>query len=295
VSTLSRNSPTLVVDLDGTLVNTDMTVENLFLFLSLHPLRIFETIAWLFKGRANFKRCLADTIVPDVSNLPYNRYLLTYLDQQRTAGAALILATASDLRIARKVSEHLGLFDEVLGTEEINLSSRNKREALVRRYGERGYEYVGNSAADLTVWETASAIHVVNPERGVLAAARKIGPVEMVLQNRPAYLGTLSKALRIHQWTKNLLLFVPLLAAHRFMADEMFGFGFQHVEDETELHQGDLMMIRGMRAHGKQQPMAIHNRQNFHAFPAFGETYGLAPTLGRGKRRILPIAARGAT
>lgn len=208
---------TVVVDLDGTLVNTDMLVENLFLFLRLHPLRIFEAIAWLFRGKAYFKRRLADAVVPDVTRLPYNKELLYWLEQQRTAGARLILATASDLRIAHNLAEHLGIFDEVLGTESTNLSSRNKREALVQRYGERGYEYVGNSVADLALWKAASVIHVANPERGVLAAARKIGKVEMVFENRPAYFRTLTKALRIHQWAKNLLLFVPLLASHRFM------------------------------------------------------------------------------
>lgn len=205
----------IVVDLDGTLVNTDMLVENLFLFLRLHPLRIFEVILWLFKGKAYFKRCLADIVLPDVSCLPYNQALLGWLEQQRAVGTKFILATASDLRIANKIAEHLGLFDEVIGTEETNLSSSNKREALVQRYGERGYEYVGNSKADIAVWKTASVIHIVNPERGVLAAAKKIGSVENVFEDRPPYFRTLVKALRMHQWAKNLLLFVPLLASHR--------------------------------------------------------------------------------
>jgi len=207
----------IIVDLDGTLVSTDMLVENLFLFFRLQPLRIFNVVAWLFKGKAYFKRRLADTILPDVSCLPYNQAILNWLEHQRAAGAKLILATASDLRIANRVAEHLGLFDEVIGTEKTNLSSKNKREALVQRYGEQGYEYVGNSTADLAVWKTASVIHIVNPERGVLAAARKIGKVEMVFENRPPYFRTLVKAIRIHQWAKNLLLFVPLLASHRIM------------------------------------------------------------------------------
>lgn len=206
----------IVVDLDGTLVATDMLVENLFLFLRLHPLRIFAVFLWLLRGKAYFKRRLADAIVPDVTRLPYNKELLVWLKQQRTAGAVLILATASDLRIASKVQEHLGIFAEVFGTEDINLSSGNKRAAIVQRFGGHCYEYVGNSAADLAVWKTASVIHVANPERGVLSAVRKIGAVAMVFDNRPAYFQSLTKALRIHQWSKNLLLFVPLLASHRF-------------------------------------------------------------------------------
>ena len=216
---------TIVVDLDGTLVLTDMLVENLFLFLRLHPLRIFEAIVWLFKGKAYFKRRLADAVVPNVSQLPYNKDLVAWLEQQRAEGVSLILATASDLRIASKVAEYLGIFDEVLGTENTNLSSSNKREALVQRFGERGYEYVGNSTADLAVWKSASAVHIANPERGVLATARKIGSVEMVFENRPPYFRTLIKALRIHQWAKNLLLFVPLLASHRLMEAQLLWSG----------------------------------------------------------------------
>ena len=207
----------IVVDLDGTLVNTDMLVENLFLFLRLYPLRIFQVIFWLFSGKAYFKRCLADAVIPDVTLLPYNKELLGWLECQRADGAKIILATASDLRIAKKVAKHIGFFDEVLGTENINLSSSNKRDSLIQRFGTGGYEYVGNSSADISVWETASVIHVANPERGVLKAANKIGSVENVFENRPQYLHTVIKALRMHQWVKNLLLFVPLLASHRVL------------------------------------------------------------------------------
>jgi phosphoglycolate phosphatase-like HAD superfamily hydrolase len=212
---------TIVVDLDGTLTYSDMLVENLFLLLRLHPLRIFKVILWLFIGKAYFKRCLADVVLPDVTRLPYNKELLAWLEQQCSQGASLILATASDLRIAQKVSEYLGIFDDVLGTESVNLFSSNKREALIQHFGENGYEYVGNSAADLAVWKAASVIHVVNPEKGVLAAARKIGSVKTVFENKTRYFRTLFKALRIHQWVKNLLLFVPLLASHRFMEAQL--------------------------------------------------------------------------
>ncbi len=212
---------TVVVDLDGTLVKTDLLVENLFLFLRLYPLRILEVILWLFHGKAHFKKCLADAVVPDVTHLPYNKELLVWLEHQRAEGASLVLATASDIRIARKLAEHLGIFNDVYGTEKTNLSSYNKRDILVQRYGERGYEYVGNSVDDLAVWKRASVIHVVNPEYGVLVAARKIGTVDMILENKTPYVRSLVKALRIHQWAKNLLVFVPLLASHRILETQL--------------------------------------------------------------------------
>ena len=216
-STDINSSRVIAVDLDGTLVQADTLVENVFLFLRLHPLRIFEIVLWMLKGKAYLKKSLANVVVPDVAKLPYNRQLLSWLERQRAGGASLILATASDQRVARNVADYLGIFDEVLGTDSINLSADNKQTAITQRFGDLGYEYVGNSAADLPVWKTASVVHVVNPERGVLAAARKIGRVGMILDNRPAYFHALAKALRIHQWTKNLLIFVPLLASHRIM------------------------------------------------------------------------------
>lgn len=206
---------TIVVDLDGTLVHSDMLVENLFLFLRHNPLRIFELVFWLLGGKAHFKRRLADAVLPGVDGIPYNKSLIDWLTQQRSVGARLVLATASDSRIAQRIADHLGIFDEVMGTQQTNLSSHRKRVALVESFGEKGFEYVGNSRADLAVWQSASVIHVANPERGVLAAARRLGETGMVFDARPGYWRTLLKALRVHQWAKNTLIFVPLLASHR--------------------------------------------------------------------------------
>lgn len=217
---------TIVVDLDGTVVNSDMLVENLFLFLRQYPLRILELFVWLLRGKAYFKRRLADVVLPDAGDLPYNKPLLTWLEQNRNEGALLVLATASDKRIAEAVADHLGIFDEVFGTEAENLSSERKRRALVERFGEARYEYVGNSSDDLAVWRSAAAIHVANPEKGVLAAAGKLGKVGMVFDERPGYLRTLLKALRLHQWAKNMLIFVPLLASHRLLEWPLIWSGF---------------------------------------------------------------------
>lgn len=217
-STHSDTAPdnkVIVVDLDGTLISSDMLVENLFLFLRHHPLRFFELLTWLIGGKSYFKRRLVDTIMPAVEHIPYNKNLLAWLKQQRLAGAWIVLATASDQRIANAVASHLGIFNEILGSGFVNLSSKYKRDVLVERFGENCFEYIGNSSADLLVWRSADLIHIVNPEFGVLSAAKKIGPVETVFENRPPYFQSLIKTLRIFQWAKNLLIFVPLLASHR--------------------------------------------------------------------------------
>lgn len=283
---------TIVTDLDGTLVHTDMLVENLFLFLRFHPFRVFQLIAWLLRGKAYFKRRLADGVLPDVARLPYNRALLNWLEEQRGKGARLVLATASDLRIAHRVAEHLQIFDDVLGTKEVNLSSNGKRAVLVERYGEKGFEYVGNSTADLAVWKAASRIHVANPERNVLAAALRIGPVDKVFDGRSSYVHALLKALRLHQWAKNLLLFVPLLASHRIMEPSLlwsgaFAFIAFGVCASSVYLLNDLLDLQDDRQHRtkRHRPLAAGTLPILHALisipvllaMAFGLSLALLP------------------
>lgn len=207
---------TIVVDLDGTLIHSDLLVECVFLFLKRHPLRFWQLFLWLWQGKAVLKRQLVDLVAPAAQTLPYNLALMNWLDEQRAAGARLVLATASDLRLARAIAAHTSLFDEVLGTQERNLAARHKQEALVELYGELGYEYVGNSRDDLAVWKSASVVHVANPDLGVLARAHALGRPGQVFSDQRRYASALRRALRLHQWAKNLLLFVPLVAAHKF-------------------------------------------------------------------------------
>ena len=219
---ISSNNKIIVVDMDGTLLNTDLLYESLYLFIRNYPLQIPGLILRLIRGgKAGFKRYLADAVIPDVKHLPYNVELLSWLKQEYSNGARLVLATASDIRIARKVADYLGIFTDVYGTENTNLSSRNKRDLLNEKYGAGKYEYAGNAMADLAVWKDADTIHVVNPERGVLSSVKKIGKVATIISNRPAYIYSLFKSLRVHQWAKNLLIFVPLLASHRILEPQL--------------------------------------------------------------------------
>lgn len=265
-------SKIVVVDLDGTLVSTDLLVESLFLFLRKYPYRVFELIAWLLKGKANFKRRLADAVVPEVGKLPYNNELLTWIKRRREDGDRLILATASDWRIAQKVADYLGVFDEVLGTESVNLSAGNKRDALVKMFGESGYEYVGNSIVDVDVWKAASSIHVAYPEHGVMSAIRNVGTVQMIFGSRSPYVPTLIKAIRIHQWAKNLLVFVPLLASHRLLDIGLIMYGlvaflaFSLCASSVYL-LNDLLDLQDDRAHPRKcnRPLAAGDLPIQHA------------------------------
>lgn len=213
----ARTDP-IVVDLDGTLIRTDLLQESATLFLARNPLGILQLLLWLTSGRAALKARLAEHCSPDAASLPYNQPLLDWLREQRTQGRRLVLATASHRSLADRVAGHLGLFDEVLATEgAVNLKAARKREALAARFGDHGYEYVGNEEADRAVWAGASRIHVVSASRRFIEDVQSTGtPGRVFDPGRRGFAASLGRALRYYQWVKNALIFVPLLAAHRY-------------------------------------------------------------------------------
>ena len=146
----------LVVDLDGTLIRTDLLWESISRLLRRNPFALFSILFWWTRGRAFLKKQLAARVKIDPATLPYNETFLKFLREQKSAGRKIILATASDLQMAKPVADYTGLFDEVLGSDgKTNLRSGNKLKALVSKFGERGFDYAGNSIADLAVWRGA--------------------------------------------------------------------------------------------------------------------------------------------
>jgi len=165
----------LVVDLDGTVIRTDLTWESLARLLRRNPLALFQVLFWLARGRACLKQKLAARVRVDPAALPYHEPLLAWLRQQKAAGRRIILATASDRRMAEPVAAHLGLFDEILASDgKINLRQESKRRALVAKFGERGFDYAGNSRDDLVVWRSARQAIVVNASPKLQQAAARI-------------------------------------------------------------------------------------------------------------------------
>jgi len=203
----------LCVDLDGTLIHSDMLHEGLCALVT-DP-RSLQILPQLFRGRAAFKEAVAARVPVEPELLPFNETLLAYLRAQKKAGRYLVLATAADRSVACAVAECVGLFDEVIASDGTdNLKGAAKARALVARFGPRGFCYAGNAHSDLAVWREAAAAIVVNAPSGVLARARSQGPVELTIDNRPAVFRELLKAARPHQWIKNVLVFVPILTAH---------------------------------------------------------------------------------
>jgi 4-hydroxybenzoate polyprenyltransferase len=148
----------------------------------------------------------------DVARLPYREDLLQALRAEKQRGRKLILVTGCHHILARKISHHLGLFDEVFATSgSVNLVGEAKADFLVQRFGERGFDYVGNSRTDLEVWKHAGQAWVVSPHKSLILAAQRQAPLAKSFEERPKFLKILAKALRVHHWSKNLLIFLPLL------------------------------------------------------------------------------------
>jgi 4-hydroxybenzoate polyprenyltransferase len=206
----------LVIDLDGTLLRSDLLLETGMAFVRSQPLRLLKPFGWLARGKANLKAELAHATNIDVSVLPYDPEVIELIEAERLSGRTVVLATASHHSLAERIAKHLKLFDQVLASDaERNLSARRKCDLLVEHYGKGGFDYVGNSADDLIVWAAARHAYVVNPEFGVERRARVQGNVKQVLYSNTSGLKDWMKALRLHQWMKNALIFVPLLAAHQ--------------------------------------------------------------------------------
>ena len=204
--------PVLVVDLDGTLTPSDSLVEGLLHVIREHP-QALPGVCWaLRRGRAEFKRAVVDAAELPASALPYRDDLLTHLHAEHQQGRRIVLATAADERIAKAVAAHLGVFDEVLATSGgQNLKGQTKLDAIRQRIGD-DFVYAGDSKADLPVWRAARGAILVGAGRRHAEALQ--GQVPVVGQFGAAPSGAAqawAKAVRLHQWLKNLLVFVPLL------------------------------------------------------------------------------------
>lgn len=214
----------LCVDLDGTLIHSDILIESLFALLRRNPLYAFLLPLWLFKGKAYFKHKIAQHSEIDVQTLPYNSALIAYLQRRREQSATLVLATASHEKFAQAIAKHLGLFDQVLASDaHTNLSGRRKAQRIVEHFPSGVFDYAGNSRADLEVWRKAREAVVVDASAAVLQEARKIAQVSQVIAGPKTGLRDYLAALRPHQWVKNLLLFAPMLAAHKTGDAQLLG------------------------------------------------------------------------
>ena len=214
---MADRSLPLVVDLDGTLTPTDTLAESLVGLVKRSPLSLLQVPFRLLNGRADFKDWVAARSGVSAERLPYREALVSYLRGEKQQGRRIVLATAAHRSIAEGVSAHLGLFDEVLATQAgRNLKGEAKLEAIRAKLGGE-FVYAGDSRADRAIWKASKAAVLVGVAPGVAEAVRREVPVEREFAAERGGLAAWLRAFRVHQWLKNLLLFVPLLTAFSFL------------------------------------------------------------------------------
>ncbi|HEX4036869.1 MAG TPA: UbiA family prenyltransferase [Acidobacteriaceae bacterium] len=212
---VSRRRP-LCVDLDGTLVKSDTLMDSLLLLVRSQPLAALQVPLWLLRGKAAVKAEVGARVSLDVQHLPYNRAVVEFLEVERGEGRRIYLATGADQALAERIAGHLGIFAGVLASDgRTNLTAGNKLEGLRREFGEEGYDYVGNAGPDLPLLEHAGTAMIANPAPALRARLRARGvKVEREFEDRSSRAKAILKALRLHQWAKNVLIFLPVLLAH---------------------------------------------------------------------------------
>ena len=215
-----RTGVALCVDLDGTLVKSDTLLDTVLVVARQRPLELVHIPGWIAQGRAAFKRHLTKLVALDVEYLPYNRPLLEYLREQYGEGREIYLATAADRELAERIAAHLGIFAGVLasdgGTGGVNLAGGNKLAAMRAKFGEN-FCYIGNARPDVELLAACESPMVANPDRALRAGMKRAGTVAWAqFEDRGPALRSWLKAIRLHQWAKNMLIFVPLLLAHQW-------------------------------------------------------------------------------
>jgi 4-hydroxybenzoate polyprenyltransferase/phosphoserine phosphatase len=246
------------VDLDGTLVKSDTLVDSLLLLVRAQPMEAACAPLWLRGGKAAFKARVARRVNLDVEHLPWNRQLLEYLAAERAAGRKLYLVTGADASVARQVADHLGLFDGVLASDgATNHTGSNKLAGLRERFAE-GFDYIGNARPDGPVLAGCGEAMVANPTGRLRAMIRSERiPVSRSFDDRAGRGKSLLRAIRLHQWAKNVLIFFPLLLAHVVRPAALLNAGLAFLCfslcASTTYIVNDLLDIEADRRHAKKR------------------------------------------
>lgn len=248
----------LVVDLDGTLLRSDMLYESFWSAFGRDWRSPFLSAVALSRGRAALKRHLSTRSSVDPTTLPYDTQVISFIEAWRQSGGRTALVTASDSDFAEAIAEHLGIFDEVHGSDgKLNLKGELKGQFLENRFGQKGFAYMGDAKADLPVWKRATKAITVNAPAALRREAERVCDTVEHLATETNLVKPYIKALRPHQWMKNILVFLPMLAAHQldgetFLLSLMAFVCFSLVASSVYV-LNDLLDLAADRAHPRKK------------------------------------------
>lgn len=248
----------LVVDLDGTLLKSDLLYESFWSAFGRNWRSPFLSVAALGRGKAALKTYLRSEADVDATSLPYDEAVIEYVRAHRAQGGRTALVTASNQVFANIIAEHLQMFDEVHGSDAaLNLKGPNKASFLLERFGDVGFCYMGDEAADLPVWQVSDKVVTVNAAPSVRQQAELLGKPFEHLATTAKSLRPYIKALRPHQWLKNILIFLPMLAGHQLDATTVISstlafIAFSLVASSVYV-LNDLLDLNADRAHPRKR------------------------------------------
>jgi 4-hydroxybenzoate polyprenyltransferase len=247
------------VDLDGTLVKSDTLLDSLLVLARTHPLSALKTFRWVLDGKAAFKAKVSSIVSLDVAHLPYNRTLLSYLEQERGQGRRIFLATGADGKLAERIAAYVGIFDGVLASDgRTNLTGSNKLNGIDAEFAESGFDYIGNARPDLPLLQHAGEAMLANPHAALRGLVRSRGiKISRSFEDRAPRIRAFLKAIRLHQWAKNVLIFVPVLLAHALklplILDALLAFLCFSLCASATYIINDLLDIEADRRHPKKR------------------------------------------
>ena len=220
----NKNSRPLFVDLDGTLVSTNTLLESCLLYVKKCPLKSWKLILWLFKSRAYLKERVARKVIPDIEVLPFDANVVEYISKEKERGKDIYLITAANQRIADSISKFIKVFTTSIGSNSnLNLKGIEKLSVIQELSGTEQFDYIGDSEADITIWKAAHTAIISNNSNRIVNKLNKDRDKIIVLpDNEKKVFKQWIKALRLHQWSKNMLLFLALFMSHRILELNLF-------------------------------------------------------------------------
>ncbi|WP_188517352.1 UbiA family prenyltransferase [Alsobacter metallidurans] len=266
----------LVVDVDGTLIKSDILHESALQFVARYPYQIWKLPVWLrTQGKSGLKTELAKVADPVVASIPIRDETLTLIREAQSAGRRVYLASASERSMVEALADRIGGVTGVFATEStVNLAGDAKAERLIAEFGRGGFDYVGDAKVDFPVWQASRRVLAVSHKRGFEAKLMSAFPDAQVIARPTASLADMARALRPHQWAKNSLVFVALLAGHHFTASAIFAsvlaFICFSMAASSAYLINDLLDLPGDRAHSRKRyrPFASGSTPIMHGIVA---------------------------
>lgn len=284
----SPDTVPLIVDLDGTLTPSDTLWESLWWLLINKPLSFIKVWTKLPLGKETFKREVFGALDADnvISCIPWNNAILKYLEEENKRGRKIVLATASRLEIAELVKARFTFITGVLAsTDKVNLKGEKKAQVLIENFGKGGFDYIGNETIDIHIWKHANkalvASSLLNPRlQKKLSTHKNVSTVFPLKEKR---FKIILRALRVKQWSKNLLVFAPLVASHAYLNPEKWWLGFLTFVAFSLCASGaymlnDLLDLKHDRKHHKKSDRPI--AQGYFSIPLALSLAFILPLIG---------------